>query len=443
MGRKPLLENLFGISLLYDTMFFIIMISLAGAILLPVLRTDIAHENSLDVHREEIVDEVLQTFLVTRADSFEYRFCGNLIDTVAGSVGIDNTSDGLYGSITKWILAHEQHHKTYATLLAEYLGSQFKLPFTFIGANQLNIFLGDFENQLRNETRRFFFRCLGEKYHFNLTAWWHPIRAVPFGGEFSVGEHPPRTDCYVAQSFFMMPYTPVFTVGNHTVLFTKQWLKKQLFSNDIGFGGSTIPVVANITRILEEYANSHFPYDTRERATRATKENLSVLIHGFLIDGIVNETNVTVFPGIIHTTLLYGFEKIKDIPGRLIENSLDESMGESTRSIDRLFGGLNSSATNALSQTILGQLSTIIQQMLNGSFPTVNEALDACEDAIKERVTSILEEYLDSFLETFIDYLFDIVDTIVDFSDLLIDWLVDSISLNRAEVMVTIWVVRE
>lgn len=443
MRHKPLPENLFGISSMYDAVFFIIMVSLAGAILLPVLQTNIALKSSLDKHREELVDETLHTFLVTRADYFEYRFCGNLIDDVAGRIGIDNTSNGLYGSLTQWLLAHEQYHKTYATLLAESLGCQFTLPFTFIGTNQLNIFTGDFYRQLRNETKRFFSTRLGDKYHFNLTAWWHPLRAVHFGGDFSVGEHPPETDCYVAQSFFMMPYTPVFTVGNHTVLFTKHWLKHQLFSNDVGFGRSSIPAIANMTRILEDYTNNQPPFDTRERAVRATKENLSLLIHGFLIDGIVNETNITVFPGIIHTMLLYGFEKIKNITNQVAENALSESFGESTRSIDRLFNGLNSSVINSLSRSILGQLNTTLHQMFNGSFATLNEALEACEAAIKDRITSILEGYLDSLLETFVSYIFDIIDTIIDFSDLLIDWLFDSVSLNRAEAMLTIWVVRE
>ncbi len=136
------------------------------------------------------------------------------------------------------------------------------------------------------QTKRFFSVLLGEKYRYNLTAWWHPIKGVPFGGEFSVGEQPPTKDCYVARSFFMIPYTPVLTLGNHTIIFTKHWLKHQLFSEDVGFGRSSIPAIANMTIIFENYTNGHPPYDVRENATRATKENLSTLVHGFLIGGI-------------------------------------------------------------------------------------------------------------------------------------------------------------
>ncbi len=443
MKQIRFLDDVFGISMMYDAVFFIIMVSLAGVILLPVLRTDIALESSVDKHREEIVDETLHTFLVTRADSFEYRFGGNLIDEIAGHIGIDNTSNGLYGSVTHWLLAHEQRHKTYATLLAEYLGCQFRLPFSFIGTNQINIFVGDFERQLSNETERFFSSLLGEKYRYNLSAWWHPVRGVPFGGEFSIGEHPPAKDCYVAQSFFMMPYTPVFSVGNHTIIFTKHWLKHQLFDNDVGLGRSSIPAIANITIVLENYTNKQPPYDRRENATKATKENLSDLIYSFLIDGITNESNVTVFPGIVHTTLLYGFEKLKNMTGQFLDKALNESFGASIRSIDRLFSGLNSSVMNPLSQAILMQLNATLGDLLNGSFDSLNDAFDACESAIKERIILLIQGYIDSLLEAFVNTLFDVIDSIMDFSEMLIDLLFDCISLNKAEVMLTIWVVRE
>jgi hypothetical protein len=443
MKHRSFYENLFGISVMYDAVLFLVMVSLAGVILLPVLRTDIALESSVDKHREQIVDETLQTFLVSRSDSFTYRFCGNLIDDVAGSIGIDNSSDGLYGSLTEWLLAHEQRHKTFAALLAENLGCQFRLPVSFFGMNRLNIFTGDFDQQLRNETKRFFSSIFGEKYRYNLTAWWHPIRGIEFGGEFSVGERPPTKDCYVAHSVLMMPYTPLLSFGNHTILFTKHWLKDQFFSNDVEVDKSTIPTITNITIILKNYTNRQPPYDTRENASNATKENLSILLQGFLIDGITNETNVTVFPGIVNITLLYGFEKIKAITRHFFDNALNESFGDAVRTIDRLFSSLNSSVIDPLSQSLLAQLNFTLDEMFNGSFDSFNEAFAACESVIKEQITALIQGYIDSLVKTFVSSIFDVIDMIIDFREMLIDWLFDGISLNKAEVMLTIWVVRE
>jgi hypothetical protein len=241
----------------------------------------------------------------------------------------------------------------------------------------------------------------------------------------------------------MMPYTPVFSVGNHTIIFTKYWLKQQLFDNDVGFGRSSIPAVANITIVLENYTNKQPPYHTRRNATNAIKENLSDLIYDFLIDGITNETNVTIFPGIVHTTLLYGFEKVKNMSGQLLDKALNESFGASVRGIDHLFSGLNASVRNPLSQAILSQLNATLGGMFNGTFDSLKDAFDACESAIKERIILLIHGYIDSILEFFISTLFDVVDMVMDFSEMLIDLLFDCISLNKAEVMLTIWMVRE
>jgi hypothetical protein len=443
MKHRCFLNNLFGVSVMYDAILFIVMVSLSGVILLPALRSPTAVESSVEKHREQVVDEALHTFLVSRADSFEYTLCSDLIDDVAGNIGIDNSSGGLYSSITRWLLGHEQRHKTYAALVAENLGCQFQLPFTFFGSHRLNIFTGDFDRQLSNETKRFFSSVLGDKYRFNFTAHYHPIKGVPFGGELSIGDHPPTTDCYVAHSIIMMPYSPVLSFGNHTIVFTKHWLKHQLFSEETGFGRSSIPAIANMTLVFENYTNGHPPYDTREHAIPAIQENLSSLVYGFLISGITNTSNVTIFPGIINITLTYGFEKIKNITKKFLNETLNETFGEAIRLIDRLFGSLNETADNPLSQWILQELNTTIHGMFNGTFNSLDEALDACEAKIKEQVTALVKSFLDSYIETFVIFMFNVIDAVVDFADMLVDWLFDRICLNAADATLTIWAVRE
>jgi hypothetical protein len=443
MKRRTFLENTSGISLMYDAILFVVMVSLAGVILLPLSQTPIARKSSVDKHREDVVDNALHTFFVSRPDVFRYRFCGTLLDDVAKRIGINVSSDGLYGAFTEWLLAHEQRHKTYATLLAENLGCQFQLPFSFFGIDRLNLFTEEYDFQLRNETERFFRGLFGEKYHYNLTSWWHPIKGIRFGGEFSVGMHPPTKDCYVAHTYIIMPYTPAFSFHNHTVVFTKQWLRNQLFSKDGEFGNSSIPAIANMSFIFENYTNAIPPFDTKENVTKAIQENLSFLLYGFLIDGIIDDTKSLVFPGIVSLCIGYGFETIQNIAIQFIDQALDELFGETIRTIDRLFGSLNTSTTNPYSNTLLEQLNGTISSILNTSFLTLNDALDACETFIKEHMTVLFSEYLDALLESFVNTLLDIIDTINGFNEMLLDFLFDRISLNSAEVMLTIWVVRE
>jgi len=443
MKHRRFFDNSSGISLMYDAILFIVMVSLAGAIFLPLLQTPIALESSVDKHRENVVDTALHTFLVSRADLFSYRFCGVSIDDIAQHIGINVSSDGLYASFTEWLLAHEQRHKTYATLLAENLGCQFRLPFSFFGMNRLNIVTEEYDRILQEEIDRFFCRFFGEKYCYNFTAWWHPIKGVPFGGELSVGLRPPTKDCYVAQSILMMPYTPVFSFQNHTIVFTKRWIQEHLFSIDGVFGNSSIPEIENLTCIFENYTKRISPFDTKENATRAMQENLSVLVYGFLIDGISDDTNVSVFPGVIHMSLVYGFEKIQNITTNILNNALDELFGGVVRTIDRLFDGLNTSVAHPVSTTILDQINVTMHSVTNMSFVSLNEAFNACEAFLKEQITSLISDYLDELLKSFVNSLIDMQNTLVVFFEMIIDFLLDQICLNKAEVMLTIWVVRE
>lgn len=443
MKPRLFFKNISAVSVMYDAIFFLVMVSLSGVLLLPALHSTIAREGSLDLHREEVVDDTLQTYLTTRVDFFNYTFAGTLLDDVAGTLGIKNTSDGLYRSITSWVLGHEQLHKTYSSLLAENLACQFVLPFSLLGSQRLNVFTEAYDNELHNETAHFFSQVFHEKYHYNFTAVWRPLKGVPFGGCFFSGEHPPTKDCYVARRLLMMPYSPVITLGNHTFIFTKHWLKQQLFGNTSLGMNSSIPSISNITHILNCYSKEIFPYDTHENATQGLTQNLSRLLSGFLLEGIINESNKTVFPGIVPLMFEYGFGKLRNFSSDLLNDVFNTSFGEAVRYIDRLFFTLNSSKDNPFSEMILSVLNETIQTSLNDTCGSLEEAFDACEKMVTQKIRELIKQFSDPYIESCATYLLQCVDLLMDSADFLIDWLCDRISINTAEATLTIWVVRE
>jgi len=422
------------------------MVSLSGVILLPALQSDVAVKTSVDTHREHIADQALNTFLVSRTDKFSYKFCGDVIDDVAGSLGIDNSSDGLYGLITNWILAREQIHKNYANLIADDLGCQLRLPFSVFGTNRFNIFTGDLERQLKNDTTKFFSSYLGDKYLFNFTAWWHPIKGAPLGGEIYIGDHPPNKDCYVSETSVVMPYSPVLTIDNTSIIFTEHWLKKQLFSGlgEFGYNNSSIPSITNIKRILTDYVTNNLssPYHERGNATNATYENVSLLTYGFLISGILNDTDDMIFPGIVNMTVAYFFDKLKNATTGFVEEAIDDFIGEAIGSLDDMFFSLNSSVDNPVMQGIYDKLNDSIHGLLNLSAGDLNEAFDMFEVAIKDNVTGVIKNFLDPYIFLFVKSVFDLIDTGLDLADMLIDWLFEHISLDRAYVALTVWEAR-
>jgi hypothetical protein len=420
---------------MYDAILFIVMVSLSGVVLLPALQSNVAVKTSVDVHREHVADEALGTFLATRVDRFSYTVCGDIIDDVAGDIGIDNSSNGLYGSITEWLIGREQVHKTYASLLSENLACQFKMPFSVLGSSRINIFTGDYDRQLKNNISNFLSLYLGDKYRFNLSAKWHPIKGVGFGGEIFVGERPPTVNSHVARSFITMPYSPKMNLpGVGEVILSKYWFE-DLFKDFI----HDIPWLENITILIDKYASF-----TKEELKNRLSENLSVLAEGVLCNGFKNEAGSTLFPGILNITLQYGFGKIRTMVQNLTEDSITNALGESLGMIDSFFGGLGG-ADNPLVKSIQEEITNTIIESLGLPIDTLlTDALDDLENQTRNFtinvVHNILNPYIDSFAESIVDKIY--IGQLVDIIKSIPDWLFDRISISKGEVTLTIWEAR-
>ena len=441
MESRRLTKNKSAVSSMYDAVLFIVMVSLSGVVLLPALQSNVPVETSVEEHRENVADEALNAFLVTRVDKFSYDVCGDVIDDVARSLGVNTSSDGLYSSITEWLLGREQLHKTYANLLCENLGCQFRIPFSVFGSKRVNIFTGDFDRQLEGEVNSFFTSYLGDKYNFNFSARWHPIVGVDFGGELFIGDKPPTVDSHVARSCIVMPYSPVLDIGGFEIVLTQHWLETVLFDSVLGF----IPEFENITSVIKNYSSY-----TLENVTNSLEENVTSLVYGFLIDGIENKDNETVFPGILNASISYGFGSVKLAIDEAVENLSKDLMGEAFGFLDNLFSNF-SGFLNPLATAIVDNLTTSIQDLLGAPVGSLNEALDKLETMVKEKAGSIVAGFLDDYVQCFIESLSQLIEQgLSDFDALMKEvksyiskWLFERISLNKAVVTLTVWAVRE
>jgi len=435
MRRKNFLRDTHGLSLMYDAILFIVMVSLSGVVLLPALQSNVAVKTSVDVHREHVADEALGTFLATRVDRFSYKVCGDIIDDVADLIGIDNSSNGLYGSITDWLIGREQIHKTYSNLLSENLACQFRMPFSVLGSNRINIFTGDYDRQLRDNISCFLSSYLGDKYRFNLSAKWHPIKGVDFGGEMFVGERPPTVNSHVAQSFVTMPYSPKMNLpGVGEVIISRYWLED--FFRDFVHD---IPWLENITTLIDEYVSF-----TKEELKNKLSENLTTLAEGFLCNGLKNGTGATIFPGILNITLQYGFGKIRTMAQNLTEEGIMTALGESIGMIDSFFGELGG-ADNPLVKSIQEEITTTIIEYLELPIGTLlTTALDELENQTRNFTINLVHNTLNPYIYDFAGSIVDIlyVGELVDAIKSIPDWLFDRISISKGEVTLTIWEVR-
>jgi hypothetical protein len=412
-----------------------VLVSLSGVMLLPSLNQSLLLESTLDLRQEQVADEALHTFLVSQSDLFSYRVAGDLVDTVAQGIGINVSSEGLYRSITQGILAREQLHKTYAALIAENLGCQFRLPFDLLNISRFNFLTSEFDQSLHRETEHFFTFFLGNKYQYYFTAQWYPIKGIRFGGEFKSGILPQTTDCFIAQRTIVMPYTPAITIGSTSFIFTKHWLNHHLFTS------STIPSFENISLILSEYKLNNPPFDSRSYATTQLRTNISELTYGFLVNGVTSTDNVTLFPGIVNLTITYGFSQLRSALEKFTTQACQLVLGEGLAGINALFSDLGTESSNPIFDELTRQVKETLQSYLNITIHSCTEGFIALEHSIKQTAVTLLGSFLAPYIDSFVEDLLEIIDIdyVLDLSALLSDWLFERVALNKAKVQLTIW----
>ena len=428
MKRKRFLKNTCGVSSMYDAVLFIVMVSLSGVVLLPALQSNIAVDTSIEKHREHVADETLNAFLVSRVDCFSYKVCGDIIDGTADSVGINSSTNELYRSITNWLIGREQIHKTYGSLISEDLACQFRMPFSILGSKRINIFTGDYDRQLENKIVDFLSSYLGDKYSFNLSAKWHPIKGVDFGGESFIGDTPPDVDCHVARSFITMPYSPKINVpGVGEIVFSRYWFE------DFMVG---IPELDNIDDLVTGY-DPLFTELELDGWKNNLSSNLSAMAEGFLLDGLQDDMGSMLFSGVLNLTLRYGFGKIRNMVESLTGDNITDALGESLGMTDSFFDGFTDE-DNPLVVDITEELTKAVDP---GSLLT--DALDELENQTCNFVINLVRDMLNPYIESFIvDVLQEIDAGVFDLESVVFDWLFERVSLTRAEVTLTVWEAR-
>jgi len=412
-----------GISAMHDAIFFIVMVSLSGAILLPAFINNPITKSEIERERSETADETLIVLLSVTPKEFNYRLANETLKDVLGYGGIINTKDGLGKAIFDWLLGIKQYHKCYGELIAEDLASQFLLKWN--GNHKLNIIVGNFDENLKKNISKELDKILERRYKFNFTAKWEPIIGLPFGGKICVGMPPPET-AYVSKTFVTMPFAPVITIDGKEMHLNKNWMKERI---------EKAGAIGNISKLISKIPSADAEWNKLEEQI---EENLTNLIYGFLFNGI--ETENGVFPGILNIALHLVLEKIIEY----IEKS--ETFNSFVSSLNNIFkDGMD------VMEYLINLTLTHIYEMVEGH--------DKLEGSIKEKINKIidsviiyvlnslensefgnaLKEYISNFVDFIIEKLKESGEVINEVKNMIDDWLFNRISISRAEVSLAIW----
>jgi hypothetical protein len=426
-----------ALSLIYDTLLFAVLVSLSAAALLPAVTTSITRNTSLEKHRELEVDDTLTTLLDTRPDPFTYTFAGPILDTTASSLGVNTSSPGLYQMIKDWILTNTPRHETTASLLAEDLASQLQIPTSTTTHVNLNILTSDLDTQLQAHIKNYLDERLQGRYLYNITAIWHPLVGIPFGGSLTIGPRPPLQTSHVASRTIAVPIPPAIRLGNTTITLTHHGLARYL--TDINLtGNTTIPQITSIRTTLNAYLHHQPPYDDRPTAHTSLEENLTSLLDAILIRGLQNTTNATIFPGIVNATITTTLARITTLFTNLTQTALNDTFGGLLDNTHTILTSLNTS-TPHLTDWLLTPFNTTLSNLLNTTFPTLPDALNATRTWALNQTEQTTNQLLAPHITAFTDTLLNVTDSLAALNDLLQHWILDRLNIQSAHVTLTIW----
>lgn len=392
-----------GISQMYDAVFFIVLVSLSGVILLPSLQNELAINSSIDEHREITVDDTLLLLTTSKLDNFNYVYAESQIDYISSLIGLDlKNKQSLFYSIVNTLLGREQLHKTYSDLCVENLISQIN-----VFGYRINIFTENYDKILKEKITNLLNDFLGDKYNFNLSITWYPIDGIEFGGRLNFGIKPPD-DTYVAKTFVTLP--------NNLL---SDWINKfELFLEN------------QIEKIKEEIKNID-----NNTGIKITVTNLiNNTINGFLFDGFIIG-NIS-YPGLIENIF-------NSIFGKII-NSIDIVFDESLNILDESFSvfnfvtdyiSFNESLTNFL-LNIINNVTGLV------NITDISDAIFYLQKFVIKNARNIFNNNFSFYINNLIESIFIDLDSLNQIDQKLNDFFKNRFNLLRANLVLTIWEVR-
>jgi hypothetical protein len=356
--KGKLIAECSGYFTVFDALFLLVLISLAGILLMPSMQTEKQYYAAEYVTSSELDVYLLESLVSCKLEDFEYEISPleALNISIPEKSVVENSSHTLFGK--------EQKHRTFADLVAEYLA--ISLAITSNGASVfLNPLTANYSSRNAEAISVYLDQKIAGRFSYRFEAYWRPVEVFPAQSELIIGEEPPANAIRQSTKFSMPLYDSAPSKAALLDSVNDSMLETSLNSSD-----------EEASKILFQAFNASLDAAALEGAEVVT----GLLLPSDYFGSGFGEENEESFQ-----TLLYGIS----------ENPLKENSGEEIFTAyfsDLIRTGLldNSSAfpENA-STTNLSLLEDLITEHIKSEIRSELEAEFSSE--INETVYSILE----------------------------------------------------
>ncbi|MDO8727999.1 MAG: hypothetical protein Q7J35_18255 [Candidatus Methanoperedens sp.] len=376
-----------GFSTTIDVLIFLVLISIASVILLPTITGNIQVRAVMDSKSQSESSRMLATILNGRMDEFDYDVAGEELDSIAGAVN----DSSLYIAGKKLILGRELKHRTFADIAAEDAAAQWVI-YQNGERIQLNFLLTNYTNGLESSMKEYLDSQIEDRYSYNLTVVWRPVVNAPVGSDVRIGD-PVPDNAFVEKSYITMPY-------------------------DIDFSRTRVEMIVD-KNFNTTWGNipSTFDYLKKDTWNRAQIEDE-------ITREIFDSIDSTVDPA------------VDDLVDNTIGPVIDESQDTVSGQINNLLPENGSGLIKSINETMIGILGDggiIANGSVSETFKSYLklyakvETRRISDNEIRAMTTQLSDMYVNDVI------------TIEEVKESIYTEVFSRISLNRAEITLSIW----
>lgn len=385
-----------GFTTSIDVLMFLVMVSFCAVLMAPAM---IGTSQITTLYSENAAEHNSQTILSSlngRTDNFYYAVAGTQMDMIVNAtLGSGASDSGMYVKCKKLVAGRESNYKILSDLASESAASQFTI-FHDNGSSRLNLLTDEYKKNIDIQMQDYLDAQIGDKYRYNLTIIWRPIRGVPVGGETHIGPRVPDT-AYVESSWITMPYHTEFTRSH-----VESLIQKEL---------DAIGVDLDVTH--------------------ENKDEIKALIKGH-VNNAINETVNSV---------------VSEIVKRTIEKTIENAQNMVTNQIDNAIPGKNSGISDKIRNRIIEEL----KKDPSVTNDTINETFERLEGELTPFITEYIQELVRQEVHEVVEDEVDILCTDItekcisgamEFEDVktqVLDYVFSKVCFSKARMTLALW----
>ncbi|HUW67873.1 MAG TPA: hypothetical protein VMW20_07465 [Candidatus Nanoarchaeia archaeon] len=376
-------------SSVFDTLLFLILISVCAVILAPAI---VGNSQITALHDENVAEhnsQVLLSLQNGRVDDFNYNVAGTQMDYLVNeTLGASAVDSGIYQTSKKLVAGRELKHKTFADLATESVASQFIIQHD--GSTvRLNLLTDEYRTNINTQMQDYLDNQIGERYNYHVSVVWRPFRDIPIGGETRMGKAVPDT-AYVESAWITMPY--------HTE-FTRYYME------------SLIDTELNEIGIVLEHANE------------IPRNETETQISGHINDAI----NLTVD------------NAVEIIVKMTIDDTLENAQIALNQQIDNAVPGNNSGISDIIRDEILEEVKNDPIFIENSSQALSVQITEYLQQVVRMEVHEATQDEVDELASELTDQYISNTVSAEELRGQVLDYVFSIIDISRARMTLALW----